>query len=60
MAFDYSYDRYAVYRDRQPIILPEGKSHGSSWSATRTDCLCPACDKKRQKLSKRGWKKQWK
>lgn len=57
MLFDYSYNRYAMYRDRQPIILPEGKSHGSAWSAMRTDCICPACDKKRQKLLARGWKK---
>lgn len=58
MSFDNTYNRGDMYRDRQPIVLPEGKTHGSAWAAMRTNCTCCSCDKKRQKMTAKGWRPQ--
>jgi hypothetical protein len=58
MSFDNTYNRGNMYRDRQPIVLPEGKTHGSAWAAMRTNCTCCSCSARRQRMVKKGWRPQ--
>lgn len=58
MPYDDTYRPDELRRDLQPIVLPEGKRHGSAWAAMRTACTCQQCYVKREKMRKKGWRPQ--
>lgn len=43
-----------IVRDMQPIMLPDGVSHGTYKAAMRTDCTCDECRAKRAKIRSRN------